>query len=196
MPVLIVLIVVDLVDAGVNRWFVDHAFLTSALVSVLVLLITVLNVDHVVHRRQLRARSQVTAAQAAILRSQAQRTADRVRDALGDAARRESAVDEMRTYMAMLLVSAPVLIDAPPARAFLENAQLLGGQLSWGLSHPARSATADFRDRLDSLVAKVDSSARPLLSCLDLAQLTAVDNGDSPPASAPDDSAEVAADGG
>ena len=43
-----------------------HSLTTDAVVSVLVLLITVLNVDHIARRRQLRERERVTAAQAMI----------------------------------------------------------------------------------------------------------------------------------
>ena len=43
---------------------------------------------------------------------------------------RDAAGDEFRTYMMMLLVGAPVLIDATASRNFLEHAQALGGEMA------------------------------------------------------------------
>jgi hypothetical protein len=171
-PVLFVLVAFDLLDAGVRHWFTAHAFTADALVGVLVLLITVLNVDRVVRRRSVREREQVTAAQALIVGRQGQRATGLVRATLGDRTQRDAAADELRTYMGMLLVSAPILIDAPPARAFLEEAQRLGGLLSYALAHA--EDRQDLGPRLDAAAQRVLDSARPLLSVLDRAQLRAV----------------------
>jgi hypothetical protein len=167
--VLVALVVLDVTDESVRTWFSAHAFTTDAVVSLLVLIITVLNVDRVVNRRQQRERRQVTAAQAAIVARQAQRATDLVRAALGDGSQRDAASDELRTYMAMLLVSAPILIEAASARTFLESAQPLGGLLSHALAQGADT------DRLTAAVQAVNAAARPLLASLDLAQRTAVD---------------------
>jgi hypothetical protein len=43
---------------------------------------------------------------------------------------RAAAADEVRTYMFMLFVAAPVLIDDRVSRRFLEEAQYLGGSMA------------------------------------------------------------------
>jgi len=63
--------VLDLVDRSLREWFSARAFTTSAGSGILVLLITVLVVDRVNSRRQLRDRARVIAAQAAIVTNQA-----------------------------------------------------------------------------------------------------------------------------
>jgi hypothetical protein len=50
-----------------------------------------------------------------------------VLDGVGD---RETASDELRTYALMLLIAAPVMIDARMSRNFLEDAQRLAGELA------------------------------------------------------------------
>jgi hypothetical protein len=142
---------------------------------VAVLLITVLNVDRVVTRRRVRERATVTAAQAVIVGRQAQRATQRVYAAFRDDGERDAAAEEVRTLMTMLLVSAPVLIDAPPARHFLERAQHLGGQLSYALAHPEQGGGAAFGPRLRALADDLWQAAQPLLAELDLEQLAAVD---------------------
>ncbi|HLI58876.1 MAG TPA: hypothetical protein VKV21_04345 [Solirubrobacteraceae bacterium] len=174
---LIALVVVDLVDRGVRAWFDTHAFTTAALTSVLVLLITVLIVDRVVSARAQHDRRLVIAAQAAIVSRQAGRTVDLVKQALGGSARREPAADELRTYMAMLLVSAPVLIESPTARTFLERAQRLAGLMSVAMENdPSPGSVAAC---LDTAADAMRVSVQPLLAALDLAQLRAVQSEDT-----------------
>jgi hypothetical protein len=48
-----------------------------------------------------------------------------VSQALAGSGDRDTASDEFRTYMIMLLVGAPVLIEATVSRNFLEQAQSL-----------------------------------------------------------------------
>jgi hypothetical protein len=157
----------------VRRWFAAHAFTTNAITSVLVLLVTVLIVDRVLAARRQRERRVVTAAQAAILSRQARRTLELVTAALDDPARRGSAADELRTYMAMLLVSAPVLIEAPASRVFLEAAQRLAGLLSDTLEHASGRAQAE--KRLQAAAHTMRTASAPLLQALDRSQLRAVD---------------------
>ena len=175
-PILIALCVLDVVNTPVTAWFARHAFTTSAVVSVLVLLITVLNVDRIARRRQEHDRARVTAAQAAILARQAQRTVDAVQTAAGEDSQRENAGDELRTYLSMLLVSAPVLIEAAPARTFLESAQRLGGLLSYAVAHADDDAVADRGPRLQQAATQVSRDAQPLLAILNLAQRQAVES--------------------
>lgn len=75
----------DILDGSVHRWWAEHAFTTTLVGGVLVLLVTVLVADRVVTARQLRDRSRAIAAQAAIVMSQAARTAQvATDDARGD----------------------------------------------------------------------------------------------------------------
>ena len=170
----------DVADDTARHWFIDHPFTTAAIVSVLVLLITVLNVDRVARRRQQRERSRVIAAQAAIVSRQGQRATDLARDALDDETQREAATDELRNYMTMLLITAPILIDAPSARAFLEAAQRLAALVSIALQRAADGRAHELDDPLDRAADGVAAAAAPLTSILNLDQLAAVDSGDDP----------------
>ncbi len=188
------LVVLDVVDASLRHWFADHAFTTAVLGGVLVLALTVLIVDRVVQGRQLQDRSRAIAAQAAIVMSQADRSSKSVSSMLdggggsnsddndggGD---REAAVNEVRTYMVMLLISAPVLIDARLSRTFLEAAQHLAGEFARALAITAEKSdragavpgTADdVPGRLEQAVQRLRAASVPLLQILDLEQLVAV----------------------
>jgi hypothetical protein len=167
--------VLDVSDGAVSHWLAEHALFTSAIVSVLVLLITVLNVDRVARRRQLRDRSRVIAAQAVIVNRQGRRATALARAALDDADQREAASDELRTYMTMLLISAPLLIDADLSRTFLEEAQTLAGQLAHVMAATRSSdPTDELRAQLDGAVQRMRAVSRPLLDILDPAEQLAV----------------------
>ena len=173
----------DIVDRAIRRWFVDHALTTAALTGVLVLLITTLVVDRVVRGRQIKDRAQVIAAQSAILARQAARASQTVTAALAGTEERDAASDEVRTYMTMLLISAPVLIDARQARAFLEEAQRLGGELAHVLSvtRDDGELPAALDARVHAANERVRAAGQPLLATLDLDQLAAVGGDRSSP---------------
>jgi hypothetical protein len=165
----------DILDGGVHRWWAEHAFTTSLVGGLLVLLVTVLVADRVVHARQLRDRARAIAAQAAIVLTQAVRTvqlADAVLDGNGDA---QVAGDALQSYGTMLLIAAPMLIDATPSRMFLEEAQRLAGELIRAL-HAHRKGTAGDaeRTRLSQAVDRLRSVARPLMAILTPDQREAV----------------------
>lgn len=170
----------DVADPGFRLWWLGHALTTDTVAGLLVMLITVLIVDQVVGIRQVAARSRAVAAQAAIVTSQAVRSAQAVLDALTGRGDREAA-DETRSYMLMLLVAAPVLIDAPGSRAFLEEAQRLGGELARALT--VRSASQQGQQdqpgqdheagRVNQALERVRSASAPLLASLNLDELTA-----------------------
>jgi hypothetical protein len=152
--------------AAVRRWWGRHAFTTSIVSGVLVLLVTVLIVNRVLSVRQLRDRSRAIAAQAAIVMSQAARATRAVVAVLkgGD---RDTASDELRTYMTMLLISAPVLIDASLSRTFLEEAQTLGAELARALAATRDSEPTDeLRAHLDAAVDRMRAVSQPLLDIL------------------------------
>jgi hypothetical protein len=174
----------DLTDEGFRRWWVNHALTTDTVAGLLVLLVTVLIVDQVVSRRSVRDRSRAIAAQAAILMAQAVRSSRAVSSALAGSADRGDAADEVRTYMMMLLVGAPILIDAEIARNFLEEAQRLAGEMAHMLttmrkaSGPLDTSAA----RLSDAVSRLQAALAPLLQVLtpDERELVDTGDGDSP----------------
>jgi hypothetical protein len=180
MVVTAVLVVLDLSDRTVHRYWSGHSFTSSVLSGVLVLLLTVLIVDRVTDVRQLRNQSRAIGAQAAIIVAQAARTADAVTKASPSAEDREAAGDELRTYTQMLLVSAPILIGADVPRRFLETAQHLAGELFRVLrgsgDQPEAKAEPDagMKKRLDTEVKRLRADAKPLLDALNRQQRAAV----------------------
>jgi hypothetical protein len=167
-----VLVIVDVSDAGMRRWWGGHALTTSTVSGLLVLAITVLVVDQVVRLRQLNGRARAVAAQAAIIMTQAVRTSSSIEQALAKgagASAHDAAADEFRTYMMMLLVGAPVLIDERVSRTFLEQAQSVGGLMALSLGVTGRSAgPASAPDRrLDDAVQRLRTASAPLLQVLD-----------------------------
>ena len=152
-----VLVVLDINDGAMRRWWDGHALTTDTVSGLLVLLITLLVVDQVVSLRQINDRARAVAAQAAIVMTQAMRASQAVSQATAKGAEpedRDTAADELRTYMMMLLVAAPVLIDVRVSRAFLEQAQFVAAEMARALGVTARShgpgTLADAR--LDSAV--------------------------------------------
>lgn len=171
-----VLVILDITDNGFRRWWADRALTTATVAGVLVLLITVLVVDQVVSIWQVKDRSQATAAQAAIVMVQAVRSSKAVSSVLDGSGDRDTASDEVRTYMTMLLITAPVLIDAKVSRQFLEQAQHLGAEMAHELTSMAKSPAETTRtsDRLDTSVESLRKASTPLLQTLNPQQRTAV----------------------
>jgi hypothetical protein len=163
------LVILDVSDAGLRRWWVAHALTTDTVAGLLVLLVTFLVVDRVVRMRQVRDRSLAMAAQTAIMVGQATRATKAVSAVLNGSGDRDAAADEVRTYMIMLLVGAPVLIDARVSRNFLEQAQHLGGEMARALAtiskSPGNAATVP-SDRLDDAFKRVRAASVPLLQLL------------------------------
>jgi hypothetical protein len=160
------LVILDLTDGGLRRWWDGHAVITDTVAGLLVLLITVLVVDQVVRLRQVNDRSRAVAAQAAIIMGQARRSSQAVSAALDGPGDRDAARDEVRTYMIMLLVGAPVLIDARASRVFLEEAQRLGGEMARTLAATAPGAASTWSSRLGDGVARLGARLAPLLQAL------------------------------
>ena len=167
-----VLVILDINDRAMRRWWEGHALTTDTVSGLLVLLITLLVVDQVVSLRQINDRARAVAAQAAIVMTQAIRASQAVDQATAAGAGpddRDTASDELRTYMMMLLVAAPVLIDVKVSRAFLEQAQLVAAEMAHALGVRARSVKpgtlADAR--LDDAVQQLRAASTPLLQVLD-----------------------------
>ena len=150
--------------------------------GILVLLITVLVVDQVVRVRQLKDRAAATAAQAAILMAQAARARQNVSAVMNGTGDRDAALDEVRTYMTILSISAPVLIDARVSRTFLEQAQRLAAELARGLASAAKASGetgAASDSRLEDSFGRLRSAAAPLLEMLTAEQQSAARGGES-----------------
>jgi hypothetical protein len=179
--VVCVLVILDVTDAPLRRWWEGHALTSDTVAGLLVLLITVLLVDQVVRRRQASNRARAVAVQGAIMMTQANRAAQAVSQVLAGSGDRDVAVDEFRTYTLMVLAVAPVLIDAKTSRDFLEQAQRLDGQMAMALSmlatKPGQEGFAV--TRLDDAVQALKSASTPLLQNLDPAMRMAV-RGDNP----------------
>jgi hypothetical protein len=162
------LVVGELADAGQRRWWASRPLTTDTVAGLLVLLITVLVVNQLLIRRQNRQRGHAVAAQAAIMAAQAARSAQAVSALADGSGDRDAASDGFRTYMLMLLTGAPVLINDPTARHFLEQAQYLGGLMARTLAVIGKSpkGTAVPADDLQDAVRQLQSAAAPLLQLL------------------------------
>ena len=163
------LVIVDVTNAGQRHWWEAHALTTSTVSGLVVLLITLLIVDQVVRLRQRKDRSRAIAAQAAIMVSQGIRSSRAVSQALNGSGDRDAANDEFRTYMMMLLVGAPVLIDERTSRTFLEQAQYLGAEMARAIAAATRQHGKDSfpSGRLDDAVQRLKDASTPLLQVLD-----------------------------
>jgi hypothetical protein len=170
------LIAVDLTDAAARRWWAERAFATDVVAGILVVLITVLLVDQVLRVRQLKDRAHATAAQAAILMAQATRAKQNVSAVMNGAGDRDAALDEVRTYLTILSISAPVLIDARVSRTFLEEAQRLAVGLARGLAPGVKAsgeASTASDARLEDSFQRLRSASAPLLEVLSAEQRSA-----------------------
>ncbi len=178
MLITLTLVVGELTNAGQRRWWAAHPLTTDTVAGLLVLLVTVLVVNQLLNRRQARQRGHAVAAQAAIMVAQATRSAKAVSSVIDGSGDRGAASDGFRTYMLMLLIGAPVLIDDPVARRFLEQAQHLGGVMAGTLAVIVRSTAgaavasdatggaAVPSDRLGDAMQQLQDAAAPLLQLL------------------------------
>jgi hypothetical protein len=169
------LIALELTDVRLRRWWAGRPLTAAVVAGLLVLLLTLLVVDQLIRKRQVRERSRAVAAQVAILMGQATRSADAVSAVLDGSGDREATGDELRTYLMMLLVAAPLLIDTAASRSFLEQAQRLAGVMARALGALSSSTEPVSRGRLDAAVEELRTSSRPLVSVLNLERFTAAD---------------------
>jgi hypothetical protein len=176
-----VLVILDINDDALRRWWDGHAMTTDVVGGLLVLLITVLVVDQVVLLRQINNRSRTVAVQAGIMVSQASRTTQAISATVDGSGDRDAAAEEFRTYIMMLLAVAPVLIDAKLSRDFLEQAQRLGGVMARALNVISGSTGQQdsVTGKLDTSLQALRSSSAPLLASLDPAMRAAVTQEDS-----------------
>jgi hypothetical protein len=168
MLITVALVVGELTDAGQRRWWAVHPLTTDTVAGLLVLLVTVLVVNQLLNRRQARQRGHAVAAQAAILVAEAVRSSGAVSSVINGSDDRAAASDGFRTYTMMLLIAAPVLMDDPVARHFLEQAQYLGGVMARALAITGRppDGAALPAEVLDDAVHQLQSAAAPFLQLL------------------------------
>jgi 4-amino-4-deoxy-L-arabinose transferase-like glycosyltransferase len=163
--VTLVLIVTEITNAGLRSWWGGHSMTTDTVSGLLVLLITVLVVNQLLNQRQARQRSRAVAAQTAIMVAQAVQSDRALLSLIEGSDDRHAASDGFRTFMMMLLISAPVFIDDPVGRRFLEQAQVLGGVMAHTLEQMKKSTdgAAVSSDRLNDAMQQLQSAAAPLL---------------------------------
>ena len=168
------LIVLDLSEGAFRRWWSARAFTTDAIAGILVVLITVLIVDQAVGIRRERERFRATAAQASVVSGQAIR-ATRAVLACATSGDRTAASDELRTYMIMLMIAAPVLIESKTPRAFLEEAQTLGRMLVQVHHSESQSSLKSLPSdtQLEESLQQLKIAAAPLLVPLTAEERTA-----------------------
>ena len=170
------MVVLDITDASTRRWWGQHPFTSSTVAGLLVLALTVLVADQVIARRTVKNRAHATAAHAAIVFSQAKRACVAVLAARDGAGEQQAASDELRSYLAMLLTAAPVLLEAKPSQQFLEQAQNLGAQLNRTLkkvTDTQASVSAQDRTDLDAAISTLRATTAPIIAVLDRDQLNA-----------------------
>ena len=163
-----VLVILDLTDAGLRRWWDAHALTTDTIAGLLVLMITVLVVDQVVRLRQGKSRGRAVAIQVAILMTQANIASRAVSQVLAGSGGRDMAYEEFRTYTMMVLAVAPVLIDARTSRNFLERAQDLDASMAQALRVLATAPGQEkfLAAQLDDTLQALKSASTPLLQNL------------------------------
>ena len=168
MLVTVALIVGEITNAAQRSWWGSHSLTTDTVSGLLVLLITVLVVNQLINLRQARQRSHAVAAQTAIVMAQAAQSGKAVSSAIDGSGNRHAASDADRTYMLMLLISAPVFIEDPVARNFLEQAQDFGGAMTrtLALTQKSTNGAAGPGDRLNDAMQQLQSAAAPLLQLL------------------------------
>jgi hypothetical protein len=170
----VVAVVLDLTDSSVRNFWYHHSFTSSVVSGLLVLLLTVLVVDRVNGMRKIKDQSRAVGVQAAVIAAQAGHAADAIKRPDKSDEEREEASQELRTYMLMLLTSAPVLIEAPRSRAFLEVAQGTAGELLQALRANTDDESVDIAARVDAALDQLREAAAPVVVKLDRAERAAV----------------------
>ena len=168
MLITLALVAGEVMNAGQRRWWAAHPLTTDTVGGLLVLLVTILVVNQLISLRQARQRGHAVAAQAAIMVAQAARSAKAVSAVIAGSGDRDAASDGFRTYMLMLLIGAPVLIDDPVARRFLEQAQYLGGVMAATLTAIDRSpgGAAVPGAKLTAAMQQLQDAAAPFIQLL------------------------------
>ncbi len=168
-------VVTDLTMPAVDGWWNRHSLVGSVISSVLILAITVLVVDEVNFRRQVRERNRVAAVQALIVYAQVRQTA-RVLLAPLDQRASADAAGEVRALASMVLTAAPALFDDPEARNFMDQAERFSAMLvRIGLGNVGHEVTDVDRATLSRAEEDLSTAVQPLLARLDRREVAAVE---------------------
>jgi hypothetical protein len=170
----VVAVVLDIVDASVRGFWSRHSFSSSVVSGLLVLLLTVLFVDRVNRARKIKDQSRAVGVQAAVIVAQAGRAADAMTRPAQTDEDRDEASQELRTFMQMLLTSAPILIEARDSRAFLEVAQQTAGELFRALRLRAADENADSSGRVQAALEQLNLASAPVVVHLNREERAAV----------------------
>ncbi len=164
----VALVILDIADRSVRRFWETHSLTADTVAGLMVLGLTVLVVNQVLSRRQFAARSRVIAAQVGFVLGQARRCVEAVRALQRGEGDRDAAIDQARSYSLMLMVAAPVLIDSSVARAFLDQAQRLAGEVAHILAPSEQTGphVSDCPGGLDEAITNLRAAAAPLLNVL------------------------------
>ncbi|HEX3617765.1 MAG TPA: hypothetical protein VHU61_14590 [Solirubrobacteraceae bacterium] len=177
----VVAVVLDIADSTVRNFWYRHSFTSSVVAGLLVLLLTVLLVDRVNRMRKIKDQSRAIGVQAAVIVVQAGRAADAITRASPTEEDRDEAGQELRTFMQMLLTSAPVLIEARASRRFLEVAQQTAGEFFRALRLRADDENADVSARVAAAVEQLHQVSAAVVVPLNREERAAVASGDAAP---------------
>jgi len=173
LSVTVVAVALDLTDRSVRRFWLLHSFTSSVVAGLLVLLLTVLVIDRVNRGRQLKGQARAIGAQAAVIVAQAGRAADAIKRPSPTEDDLDVAAQELRTYLQMLLTSAPLLIDARTSRTFLETAQVTAARFYRVVRAPIDDRRQGLDQQVDDALQQLRQAATPLLAPLNLEQRAA-----------------------
>jgi hypothetical protein len=169
-----VAVVLDIVDASVRGFWSRHSFSSSVVSGLLVLLLTVLFVDRVNRARKVKDQSRAVGVQAAVIVAQAGHAADAITRPSTTDDDRDEASQELRTYMQMLLTSAPLLIEARNSRTFLEVAQQTAAEFLGSLRDRAADESIDVSARVEAALEQLHLASAPVVVQLNREERAAV----------------------
>jgi hypothetical protein len=168
-------IVTDLAIPSVGGWWDRHSLIGSLAGSALILAFTVLVVDEVLSRRQIRDRNRVAAVQALIVYTQVLQTEKAVMAAPDERANADVA-GEVRALGSALLIAAPALFDDPEARDFMDQAERFSALLvRIGLNRPGQDISDAARERLSTAKDAMSAAVQPLLARLNRREVSALE---------------------
>jgi hypothetical protein len=170
----VVAVVLDIADSAVRNFWYRHSFTSSVVAGLLVLLLTVLFVDRVNRMRKVKDQSRAVGVQAAVILAQAGHAADAIKRPSPTEEERDEASQELRTYMQMLLTSAPLLIEAKASRMFLEVAQQAAAEFLRSVRSRADDESLDISARVDAALEQLRGAAGPVVVRLNREERAAV----------------------
>jgi hypothetical protein len=170
----VVAVVLDIANPAVRNFWYRHSFTSGVVSGLLVLLLTVLFVDRVNRMRKIKDQSRAIGVQAAVIVVQANRAAEAITRASPTDEDRDEAGQELRTFMQMLLTSAPLLIEGKASRTFLEVAQQSAGEFFRAARLRADDESADVSARVAAAIEHLRVASAPVVVPLNREERAAV----------------------